>query len=148
MSKEFVQKFLVENKFTENETYNPTTKSWFFNYGVLQIELFFSTNPTIGGTDIREFLRIFVPIMQEPEDASEKNQLFKELAILNGQLLGVKLCVYPHVNNFIYVTFERELGKMEYIDFRANFFATANLAEYAYRHLKNIFPAYFPPEYD
>ena len=92
----------------KSQVFDSIKNLWHWRVGSASIQVVVEAVP-VGNERIRNYLRIFSPLMEIPSD--KELALYRYLLELNDSKLGVKLTV---LGNWVYATYERDIKGMDY----------------------------------
>lgn len=106
---ELIRQYVKEIGLTDEQTFNPERKAWYWTKGSAKIEVFIQTIK-VGEGD-RNYLSVFSPILKVPKTGIVA--FYRRLLELNDTSLGVKLSIIEGGDQ-VYATYERDINGMDY----------------------------------
>ena len=107
---EMVHSYAESVGLSRSQVFNEEKQTWHWKIGSANIQIFIETINFSNG-QFREYLRIFSPLMEIPDNNREN--FYRHLLEINDNSLGVKLTVMPN-NTWAYATYERDLRGIDY----------------------------------
>jgi len=105
-----IEQYATSVGLTKEQIFNPEKRAYYWTMGSAKIEVFVQSL-TLGDGRIRNYLRLFSPLMQVPK--ALELQYYRHLLELNDTQLGVKLSVMKG-SDWVYATYERDINGIDY----------------------------------
>lgn len=133
----YIRQFISGVGIDPNTTFNDQSKAYYLTKGSANIEVFVSAHPQPNGST-RNFLRVFSPIMDVPNESRE--YFYRRLLELNDASLGVKFSIMPGSQK-VYATFERDIEGIDAAETATCISDLGLWSDYLDDVLKNEFPS-------